>query len=114
LERDQAKTIVRKLITVYGQSFLKGEDIKFFIDSWYDFLKDYDFDRVTQNLNDHVKNSEFAPKIKDLVNGLVVNEKYNIPSREETLKILDTYQVPEELRATPEQREEMRKRILGR
>lgn len=113
MEREEAKTIVRKLITVYGQSFLKGEDIKFFIDSWYDFLKEYDFDRVMHNLNDHVKNSEFAPKVKDLVKGLVINEKYNIPSREETLKIIETYQKPKEERATKEQREEMRKRILG-
>ena len=113
MEREQAKTIVRKLITVYGQTFLKGEDIKFFIDSWYDFLKDYDFDRVTQNLNDHVKNNEFAPKVKDLVKGLVIDEKYNIPNREETLEIIKTYQVPEEKRATPEFKEKERKRILG-
>jgi hypothetical protein len=113
VEREDAKTIVRKLITVYGQSFLKGEDIKFFIDSWHDFLKDYDFDRVTQNLNEHVKNSEFAPKVKDLVKGLVMNEQYNIPNREETLKIIETYQKPEEQRATKEQRDKMRKDILG-
>ena len=83
------------------------------VEIYHEILVDYDFDRVKGNLKNHVVNSEFPPKMKDLVKGLVIDEKYNIPSREETLKIIETYQVPEELRATEEQRRKMRKEILG-
>lgn len=83
------------------------------VEIYHEILEDYDFDRVKANLKTHVVNSEYPPRMKDLVKGLVVDEKYNIPNREETLKIIETYQVPVEKRATKEQREAIRKRILG-
>ena len=113
MEREQTKQIVKELALLYGNQF-NLDDPAFVIDTWHRFLKDYDFDRVYKNMEAHVKASEFAPKVKDLVKDLVVNEKYNIPGREETLKIIETYQVPEEQRATPEQRQALRKKYLGR
>ena len=114
VEREQTKMIVRKLSTLYGNQFKLEDDPKFVIDTWHEILKDYDFDRVSKNLITHSINSDFLPKPKDLVKGLVMDEKYNIPGREETLKIIETYQVPEEQRATPEQRQALRKKYLGR
>lgn len=112
MEREETKQIVRKLTVLYGNQF-KMEDPKFVVDTWHDILKGFEFNRVLSNLNNHVLNSEFPPKPKDLVKGLVVDEKYNIPNREETLKIIETYQVPVEQRATEEQRAALRKKILG-
>lgn len=109
----QTATIIEKIYFIYP-NFVKDESkLKPIIETWHEILKDYDFDRVSKNLITHSVNSDFLPKPKDLVKGLVVDEKYNIPSREETLKIIETYQVPEEERATKEQRREMRKKILG-
>jgi len=109
----QTATIIEKLSILYP-NFIKDESkLDMIIETWHEVLKDYDFDRVSKNLINHSVNSDFLPKPKDLVKGLVMDEKYNIPSREETLKIIETYQVPEEKRATEEQRRKMRKDILG-
>jgi hypothetical protein len=108
----ETATIIEKIYFLYP-SFVKDESkLRSIIETWHEILKDYDFDRVSKNLITHSVNSDFLPKPKDLVKGLVVNEKYNIPNREETLKIIETYQVPEEKRATKEQKEEMKKKHL--
>lgn len=108
----QTATIIEKLTAIYP-NYLKPDKLEITIETWHEILKDYDFYRVSKNLINHSVNSDFFPKPKDLVKGLVVDEKYNIPNREETLKIIETYQVPVEQRATKEQREAMRKKILG-
>lgn len=109
----QTATIIEKIYFIYP-NFVKDESkLRSIIETWHEILKDYDFDRVSKNLVTHSVNSDYFPKPKDLVKGLVMNEQYNIPDREETLKIIESYQVPEEERATKEQRDEMRKRILG-
>ena len=109
----QTATIIEKIYFIYP-SFVKDESkLGSIIETWHEILKDYDFDRVSKNLVTHSVNSDYLPKPKDLVKGLVKDEKYNIPNREETLEIINSYQVPQEKRATKEQRDEMRKRILG-
>lgn len=110
MERDDTKTIIRKLSALYGNQF-KLDDPVFVVDTWHDILKEYDYDRVLRNLNTHVKNSEYPPKPKDLLKDLVVNEKYNIPGIAETKAIIETYQVPKEQQMPKEKRDELMSRL---
>lgn len=93
--------------------FLRDNDPAIVFDLWYRSLKDFEFQRVLDNLIAYMKENEYPPKIKDLVDGLVVNEKYNIPGIEETKKILDSYIVPEEERASTEYIEALKNKYWG-
>ena len=101
MEREETKTIVRKIHAVYQNSF-KMDDPKFVIDTWHEVLKDYEFKNVNENLNRYMLEDDFAPKIKDLVNNLADNERPRIPGIEETKKIIAGYQVPKEKRIDPD------------
>lgn len=111
MEREQAKMIVRKISAVYPS--FKMDDPTFVIDTWYGILKDFDFASVDDNLNRYTLESEYPPKIKDLVKGLVVNEKYNIPGIEETKKIVAGYQVPKDERMPQEEVKALVKKITS-
>lgn len=93
--------------------FLRDNDPKIVFDLWYRSLKEFEFQPVLDNLIRYMKTSEYPPKIKDLVEGLVVNEKYNIPGIEETKKILDSYIVPESERASKEKIEALKRKYWG-
>jgi hypothetical protein len=95
-------------------NFSKDSDKELLFDFWYRCLKEFDYEQVLENLINYVKTNEFPPKIKDLVNGLVVNEKYNVPGIEETQKIMDSYQVPKEQRVPQDELKKMFKRQFGK
>lgn len=63
------------------------------VNSWYAILKDYDFNTLHANLINHVSNSSYAPKIKDLI-GTKKPEDIgrSIPGVEETQKLLQEYE----------------------
>ena len=79
-------------------NFLKDNDPVIVLDFWFRSLKEFGYEQVLNNLVTYAQGNEYPPKVKDLVNGLVVNEKYNIPGIEETKKIIEQYQVPKEQR----------------
>jgi Loader and inhibitor of phage G40P len=89
MEREQTKTIIRKINALYPNAF-KGDDLKFIIDTWHDILKDYDFDFVYNNLIAYVKTgAEFPPKAGQLITGPKKETDVYVPDAEETRAYLE-------------------------
>lgn len=92
--------------------FLKDNEPAIVFDLWYRSLKDFEYERVLDNLIQYSKENEYPPKIKDLVEGLVMNERYNIPGVEETKKIIEGYMLPPEQRASQEFIDKLKKEFM--
>lgn len=87
--RDEVKILFRLISSYYDNFVVTSEKI----DAWYLMLKDYEFNIIQQNLYEHIKNSSFAPKIKDLLNTRKPEEKARyIPGVEETQQLLKSYE----------------------
>ncbi|WP_042375307.1 replicative helicase loader/inhibitor [Neobacillus jeddahensis] len=97
-------------LNVAYPNFLRDNKPETVLDFWFRSLKDFEYEKVLDNLVDYAQTNDFPPKIKDLVAGLMVNEKYNIPGIEETKKIMEGYQVPEEHRLSHDEIKVMFKR----
>lgn len=84
--------------------------------TYYEALKEFEFEAVKQNLISYSLANSFAPKLADLVKGLNVNKEHNIPNVAETKRILDEeYKpVPKEQQLTKEQINELMLKTLGR
>lgn len=81
------------------------------MDAWHRVLKAYDITSVLDNLSKYALENGYAPKINDLVKGLVVYDSDNIPGLEETKDILNRYKPANEL--TKEQIIEIARKNLG-
>jgi predicted component of type VI protein secretion system len=90
-------------VNVSFPNFLRDNKPEMVLDFWFRSLKDFEYEQVLDNLVNYAQTNEFPPKIKDLVNGLIVDEKYNVPGIEETKKIIESYQVPKEQRLSPDE-----------
>jgi hypothetical protein len=101
-------------VNVAYPNFLRDNKPEMILDFWFRSLKDFEYDPVLVNLVSYAQTNEYPPKVKDLVNGLIVNEKYNIPTIEETKKIMEGYQVPKEKRASPNELKKMFKEQFGK
>lgn len=101
-------------VNVAYPNFLRDNKPETILDFWVRSLKDFEYEQVLDNLVNYARTNEFPPKIKDLVDGLIVDEKYNIPGIEETKKIMDSYQVPKDQRVSPDELKELFKQQFGR
>jgi Loader and inhibitor of phage G40P len=81
------------------------------IDAWHRVLKAYDINSVLDNLSKYALENGYAPKINDLVKGLVVYDSDNVPGLEETKEILNRYKPGETL--TKDQARELIRKKLG-
>ena len=89
MDREQTKTIIRKINALYPNAF-KMDDIKFVIDTWHEILKDYEFDFVHNNLIAYVKTgAEFPPKVGQLITQPKKEVDVYVPSAEETRAYLE-------------------------
>ncbi|NRD81153.1 hypothetical protein HPT25_28075 [Bacillus sp. BRMEA1] len=100
-------------VNVAFPNFLRDNKPETVLDFWFRGLKDFEYEKVLDNLVNYAQINEFPPKIKDLVDGLIVNEHYNIPGIEETKKIMDSYQVPKEQRVPPDELKKLFKQQFG-
>jgi hypothetical protein len=89
LERQELVLLFRIITEYYDNFSVTSEKV----DAWYLILRDSDFHTLKTNLLQHIKNSSFAPKIKDLLNTRKPDEvaRY-IPGVEETQALLKTYE----------------------
>lgn len=94
-------------VNVVFPNFLRDNKPEIVLDFWFRSLKDFEYEAVLDNLVNYAQTNEFPPKIKDLVDGLIGNENYNVPGIEETKKIMDSYQVPEDERLPPDELKKM-------
>lgn len=85
MDREETKKIVRKIKEVYNNKFTINNP-KELVDTWHEFLVDYDYDEIMNNLKEHVKSNKFAPAISDLIKQKEQREA--IPSLEETKEML--------------------------
>lgn len=46
---------------------LKVTDNVVFFNTWYEYLKDYDYSFVRENLHNHIKTNKFLPSVSDLI-----------------------------------------------
>jgi hypothetical protein len=81
------------------------------MDAFHRVLKAYDINSVLDNLTKYALESGYAPKINDLVKGLVVYDSDNVPGLEETKEILNRYKPGETL--TKDQARELIRKKLG-
>jgi hypothetical protein len=100
-------------VNVAYPNFLRDNKPETVLDFWFRSLKDFEYEPILANLINYAQSNEFPPKIKDLVDGLLINENYNVPGIEETKKIMDSYQVPKEQRAHPDELKKMFKQQFG-
>lgn len=66
------------------------------IDSWHEFLKDSEFDIVSDNLKNYIKNNRYEPKVSDLLKPAKVERERYIPSVEDTKAIIQKQEEAEQ------------------
>jgi hypothetical protein len=100
-------------VNVAFPNFLRDNKPEIILDFWFRSLKDFEYGPVLDNLVNYAQINEYPPKIKDLVEGLTINENYIVPGIEETKKIMDSYQVPKEQRLSPDELKKLFKKQFG-
>lgn len=68
MTKEETKTILSKVKMVYPSSFtnMTYNDGIEMLNTWYDYLKDYDLKTIENNLNEHIETSKFVPRISEL------------------------------------------------
>jgi Loader and inhibitor of phage G40P len=77
------------------------------IDTWYKLLKDHDFEKIKEHLNQHIMTSKYPPSIAELVNQpeKEIPSGPVVPSAEETQKMFEEREKEKANVASPEIRE---------
>lgn len=86
MDREQVLDILEK-IDLFYPGRLKMDNPKKIILAWHSVLKDYEFNIIDRNLNEHVKNNKFPPSIADLI---TTESRRNIASVGDTMNLLET------------------------
>jgi len=84
----QVADLVKEIMVVYPQ-VAREMTVDELFRVYKKYLLDQDFDKVSANLEKHIKTSEYPPKISQLI-AKVEDEKYNIPSVEETRAYMES------------------------
>lgn len=87
--------ILSRLTTVYT-SLDKRDPVQLF-NVYKEILIDEDFETVKKNVINHIKTSEFAPKISEIIPKKDKVSDMAIPSREETLEYIKSLEPKEKL-----------------
>lgn len=97
---DETKLIFTKLKNTYigrfnNMSYQDGVDM---LNSWYSVLKNYDFQKINANLEEHIKTSPYFPVISELTkeqkiagNKFANYEQTNECTKEEWANMVDLY-----------------------
>jgi len=88
------------------------------IDSWHLALKDYEFDKLKENLLSYSKENKYPPKITDLIGekSKILDRMNAIPDVIETKRYLDSYGpivYTEEEKASIEKSKAQIRKLLG-
>lgn len=111
MDKKQTAVILEVIATMYQNKF-KVDNRQLLLDLWFDTLKDYDFEVISENLKVYYKTNKFPPSVAELVNNKEQRDRA-LPTIEETNQLLLGYEQAKEQKADPEQVEaalaEMRK-----
>ncbi|AKU43390.1 hypothetical protein CPT_Silence53 [Bacillus phage Silence] len=113
MNKKEVFSLLNEIVELYP-AFLNLNDpeaVQRRMDAWFRVLKAYDVNSVLDNLSKYALESGYAPKINDLVKGLVIHDSDNIPGLEETKEILKRYEPANEL--TKEQIRAIARKNLG-
>ena len=86
-------------------------DSKVYYENMNLFLQEFDYIHVASNLKKHILNSSFIPKIADLVKEQPKEQRFNIPSVEETRRYLISLENDPGEKISPENKKLIDERI---
>lgn len=80
MEKNEVNKIIQEINTIYYGKLLRDrtdDDVKNLSNSWYDILKDYNYEDVKKNLDNYAKKDEYnnVPQCYLLTKGLIPNSK---------------------------------------
>lgn len=107
-----------ELLTIIGDFYDQFEISQSRIDSWHLAIKDYEFDKLKENLLSYSRENKFPPKITDLIGekSKTLDRMNAIPNVIETKRYLDSYgpiEYTEEEKASIEKSKAQIRKILG-
>lgn len=103
LDKKQTAVILEVIATMYQNKF-KVDNRQLLLDLWFDTLKDYDFETISENLKVYYKTNKFPPSVADLIHATERRDRA-LPTIEETNQLLLGYEQAKEEKADPEQAE---------
>lgn len=101
MDKKQTAVILEIIATMYQNKF-KVDNKQLLLDLWFDTLKDYDFEAISENLKAYYKTNKFPPSVADLVNNKEKRDRA-LPTIEQTNNLLLEYEQAKEQKADPEQ-----------
>jgi hypothetical protein len=111
MDKKQVLQIIQSIESIYNNHFTKNvlpseqkNKIKNVVETWYEFLKDHEYEEVKGNLKFHVNHSKFAPSIAELINKPDYEKASGpaVPSYEETQEMLKQREKNKAEAASPE------------
>ena len=116
MNKKEVATLLTMIQNYYPSNFYV-QDANVMLDLWYMDLKDEDSFKVKANFDIHRKTSNKPPTIADLVKEQLKEQRFNIPSVEETRRYLISLEEPSGNKISPEKKkllDERIKAILGK
>ncbi|MEK4132017.1 replicative helicase loader/inhibitor [Solibacillus sp. FSL W8-0474] len=101
MDKKQTAVILEIIATMYQNKF-KVDNKQLLLDLWFDTLKEYDFEAISENLKAYYKQNKFPPSVADLLH---VTEKRDraLPTIEQTNQLLLGYEQAKQDKADPQQ-----------
>ncbi|UII58101.1 hypothetical protein LS684_20985 (plasmid) [Cytobacillus spongiae] len=103
MNREQVKSLFKRIKEFYGNFDVYSEKV----DAWASVLKKFEYEFVTNNLEQHILTNKFAPTISDLVNApeKEIPSGPVVPTAEETQNMFKERAKERKNAASPEVRE---------
>ena len=79
MTKEETKQLFTKLKTTYVGRFnnMTYQDGVQMLETWHSILKDYDFQMISKNLDEHISKSPYFPRISELTKQNKTSSKFN-------------------------------------